>query len=136
MDQLRIVWQAGEALLGGVAFDQDPEGARHNVLLSLQEMVTNVLRHAYECDETRPIEIDFEASAEAFEVVLRDEGPAFDPLGHDIGILAEDEAMPTEGGGWGIHIARLLMDEVDYARIGDKNELRMKKFAHTSSRVQ
>lgn len=136
MDQLSIVWQAGEVLLADVPFEHDPVLTRQNVLLSLQEMVTNVLRHAYECDETRPIELDFEASESGFAVVLRDEGPAFDPLGHDSGILAEDEVMPTESGGWGIRIARLLMDEVEYARIGDKNELRMKKFAQTSSRVQ
>ena len=136
MDQLRIVWQTGETLLETVPFDEDPEGARYNVLLALQEMVTNVLRHAYECDESKPIEVEFIASDEGFEVGLLDEGPGFDPLEHDTGILAEDEAMPAEVGGFGIHIARLVMDEVEYERRDNKNRLRMKKFARVSSTVR
>src|SRR5262245_37329417 len=46
MDHLRIVWQTGETLLESVPFQDDPDGTRYNVLLAVQEMVTNILRHA------------------------------------------------------------------------------------------
>ena len=44
MDQLRIVWQTGEALLQPIQFADDPEGTRYNILVAIQEMLTNVLR--------------------------------------------------------------------------------------------
>ncbi|MGE3173638.1 MAG: ATP-binding protein [Planctomycetota bacterium] len=133
MDQLRLVWQTGETLLESVPFQEDAEGTRYHVLLALQEMVTNVLRHAYELDETLPIEVQFTVTGDSFEVELRDQGPEFDPLEHDTGGLGLVEQMPAEAGGYGIYIARMVMDEVVYARRDGWNTLRMKKLAGASS---
>jgi serine/threonine-protein kinase RsbW len=126
MDHLRLVWQTGETLLESVVFDEDPEGNRYNVLLALQEMVTNVLRHAYRLDESKPVEVSFELSDDLLQVELRDQGPEFDPLAHEGGDFMGQE-MPTECGGFGIHIARLVMDRVEYAREQGWNILRLCK---------
>lgn len=127
MDHLRLVWQTGETLLESVVFDEDPEGNRYNVLLALQEMVTNVLRHAYRLDQQKPVEVRFELAEDQLTVALRDQGPPFDPLAHDVNTACHAEDMPTECGGFGIHIARLVMDRVEYRRDGAWNELRMVK---------
>lgn len=132
-DQLRLVWQTGETMLESIVFEEDPEGTRYHVLLALQEMVTNVLRHAYELDETLPIEVQFTVTSDSFEVELRDRGPAFDPLAHDTTALGLGEAMPAEAGGYGIYIARMVMDEVAYCRRDGWNALRMKKLARTAT---
>jgi serine/threonine-protein kinase RsbW len=132
-DQLRLVWQVGETLLESMTFDEDPEGTRYNVLLALQEMVTNVLRHAYELDDGKPIEVAFTVDADAFEVMLRDQGPAFDPLAYDAADLLDLAEMPTEAGGFGIHIAKLVMDEVAYERTDGWNILRMKKLVRVTA---
>jgi anti-sigma regulatory factor (Ser/Thr protein kinase) len=116
MDHLRIVWQTGETLLDSVAFDEDPEGTRYNVLLALQEMVTNVLRHGYQLEQTGPIEVVFTVDGDALRIELRDQGPAFDPLAYEAGEGAGDAEMPTECGGYGIRIARMVMDRVEYVR--------------------
>ena len=136
LDQLRLVWQTGETMLESIPFDDDPEGTRYHVLLALQEMVTNVLRHAYELDESRPIEVLFTATNDAFEVELRDSGPAFDPLAHDTADLANLDRMPVEAGGYGIYIARMVMDEVVYVRRDGWNVLRMKRLARAASGVR
>ncbi|MFK7740995.1 MAG: ATP-binding protein [Planctomycetota bacterium] len=127
MDHLRLVWQTGETLLDSVAFDEDPEGTRYNVLLALQEMVTNVLRHGYQLDESKPLEVSFQLDDERLQVELRDQGPEFDPTAAD-----DDEAdysmdMPTEAGGYGIRIARMVMDDVTWRRDGEWNCLRLVK---------
>jgi anti-sigma regulatory factor (Ser/Thr protein kinase) len=127
MDHLRLVWQTGETLLESVVFDDDPEGNRYNVLLALQEVVTNVLRHSYKLDQQKPIEVRFDLSDDRFVVELRDQGPPFDPLGHEVAgaVLAAD--MPTQCGGFGIHIVRIVMDEIEYRREGGWNVLRLAK---------
>jgi serine/threonine-protein kinase RsbW len=127
MDHLRLVWQTGEALLESVAFEDDPEGTRYNILLAVQEMVTNVLRHAYDFDDSQPVEVVFDLKADAVEISLRDRGPEFDPLQHDLRALANPEEMPIETGGYGIYIARMVMDDVVYERHQGWNEVRMRK---------
>ena len=129
LDHLRIVWQTGEALLENLTFGSDTEGTRYNVLVSLQEMVTNVMRHGYEGDDSRPIEVEFRCDDDRFSVELRDSGPAFDPLGH-----AFDPDQPSfedvdTVGGYGIMIARTVMDRIEYERRDSWNCLRLTKLA-------
>ena len=127
MDHLRLVWQTGETLLDSVVFDEDPEGTRYNVLLALQEMVTNVLRHGYRMDESKPIEVTFRLEPDTLHITLRDQGPAFDPLSYDTSAVDLDASMPSECGGHGIRIARMVMDEVVYRRENGWNTLRLAK---------
>ncbi len=129
MDHLRLVWQTGETLLDSVVFDENPEGTRYNVLVALQEMVTNVLRHAYRLDETKPIEIEFALGEDTLQITLRDQGPRFDPLQYDSGAIDADDTMPTAAGGHGIRIARQVMDKVEYEHVGGWNTLRLTKCA-------
>ena len=126
MDHLRLVWQTGETLLESVPFQEDPEGTRYNVLLALQEMVTNVLRHAYQGDEKRPVEVQFEAAGDGIAVTLRDQGPEFNPLEVDSPEPRSSmQAIPD--GGYGIMIARMVMDTIDYRRERGWNVVRMQK---------
>lgn len=127
MDHLRLVWQAGETLLETVPFQDDPEGTRYNVLVALQEMVTNVYRHAYDGADDRPLRIDFAADHEGFTVTLRDQGPAFDP--RTVAPPPMDDAFPAESGGFGIMIARAVMDALEYQRIDGCNVVTMRKHA-------
>lgn len=129
MDHLRLIWQTGETLLESVVFDEDPEGTRYNVLVALQEMVTNVLRHGYRLDESKPIEVVFALTEDSLQIELRDQGPAFDPLAYDTSERDVDHTMPEEGGGFGIHIARAVMDKVEYRRENGWNTLRLSKCA-------
>ena len=127
MDHLRIVWQTGETLLETFPFEEDPEGTRYNILLALQEMVTNVLRHAYQLDERKPIEVVFEVDDAQLAIELRDRGPAFDPLTFQRERGGDADELPTAAGGFGIEFARAVMDEVTYVREAGWNCLRLCK---------
>lgn len=135
MDHLRLVWQTGETLLDSVAFDEDPEGTRYNVLVALQEMVTNVLRHGYQLDESRPVEVIFEITSEALRITVRDQGPMFDPTRFHRDPCGADASMPTEVGGHGIRIVRQVMDKVEYERVDGWNTLRMCKWVHVKATI-
>ena len=129
MDQLRIVWQTGETLLESIPFQDDPEGTRYNVLLAVQEMITNVLRHAYGKDDEQPVLVAFEADDRGIQVEIRDQGVAFNPAVVEISD-SDDDGMPQDPGGYGIMIARMVMDRLDYVREGDWNVLSMSKSVH------
>ncbi len=66
----------------------------------------------------------------------RDRGAAFDPLAHDTKSVELGDAMPAEAGGYGIYIARMVMDEVRYVRRDGWNVLRMKKLARAASGIR
>ncbi len=127
MDQLKLSQEAAELLMASVDFGENSEMHRDLVLVALMEVVTNVLRHAYEGDESQPIEVEFACSEESFVIEVRDRGPAFNPLAHDVTKFAEDGPMPTAEGGFGIHITREVMDKATYARRDGWNILRMEK---------
>ena len=133
MDHLRLVWQTGETLLDSIPFQEDPEGTRYNVLLALQEMVTNVLRHAYAGDESKPLEVKFTANGEGFAAELKDRGPEFDPLAVETAAAgsSEEASMPVKEGGYGIMITKMVMDSMEYERQHGWNVLRMHKSVRT-----
>lgn len=126
LDQLRLVWQAGEALLETVSFDEDPEGTRYNVLVSVQEMVTNVFRHGYR-DMDGSIEVRFALDPDRFSVEIRDQAPPFDPTSFAMNEVVSEEP-PTQVGGYGIMIVRSVMDEVAYEHVDGQNRLCLTKF--------
>lgn len=128
LDHLRLLWQVGETLLESVPFEDDPEGTRYNILLAVQEMVTNILRHAYRNDDSQPIELRMEASTVDFKVHLRDRGNEFNPLSYEPPSTQDVTAPPiTESGGYGIMIVKMVMDHVAYERKDDWNILHMRK---------
>src|SRR5690606_17739729 len=126
LDHLQLVWQVGETLLESVPFREDPEGARYNALLATQEMLTNVLRYAHRGDDSQPVELVMTTDDSGFCVEIRDDGPPFDPISHPAPSPV-DAAGELRPGGYGIMIARLVMDAVDYRRDGARNVLRMRK---------
>lgn len=136
MDHLRLVWQVGETLLEPVAFADDPEGTRYNILLALQEMLTNVLRHAYAPSDPRPIEVTFDVTDSVVEIGVRDRGREFNPLEYEATELMAADAPALSSGGYGIYITRMVMDEVTYQRTGGWNHLRMRKLCNQSAEVE
>ena len=139
VDYLRIIWQAVEALLEQAEFDEDPVQTRYNVLLSLQEAVSNVLRHGYSSGGDAGIWIEVRAALDdqSFRVELRDRCEPFDPT--DVSQLAEDAtddvtALPE--GGYGIHIMRAVLDRLDYERQGNENVLILEKRTAVLARVE
>ncbi len=95
--------------------------------MAVDEALTNIIEHGYggESDE-HTIEIICKTEPGKFLITIVDDSPAFNPLEHE----APDPREPLdsrEPGGWGIYFIRRLMDDVAYAREGDKNVLTLTK---------
>ncbi len=98
------------------------------IALAVDEACTNIIRHAYQNDPTREIEVSVERKKDRFEVSIVDSGRRFDPS-----ILKplnlKEHLTHYRRGGLGVYLMKTLMDKVEYNTIeGRKNEVRLTKF--------
>ena len=87
---------------------------------AVQEAVTNVIRHGLRGDAGRRFSVQMYRHADAFEVVLLDDGPEYD--------LSEPRLPEPEElheGGYGVHIMHSWADEVHLDRVDGVNRLRL-----------
>jgi serine/threonine-protein kinase RsbW len=91
-----------------------------DVLLCIEEILSNVIRHGGEGRHTRAIEVEARLTGDEVEIRIVDDGMAFNPLLHATPrIDAPLEARKP--GGLGIHLVRNLMDRVHYERRENRN---------------
>jgi serine/threonine-protein kinase RsbW len=109
------------------------EETRRDLGLAIDEMISNIAKFAYAKDAAKAVRLELSIDDDAVELVIEDDGVAFDPLSAsppDTGAgLASRKA-----GGLGIHLVRHLMDAVVYARVGGSNRLTLRKVLSTMGR--
>jgi len=100
-----------ERLCGEIGFDADTAG---QVMLSVDEALTNIIRHAYEGRGDGRIEVEFEPLGDAtptgLRVRLRDYGRTV-----DLCKIKPRDLADVRPGGLGVHIMQQCMDDVQYA---------------------
>jgi anti-anti-sigma factor len=114
-----------ERLATKVAFD---------LALAVDEVLTNVIRYAYDGDAAREIAVRIVRDDAVLTVEIEDDGRPFDPRT----IAAPDVSSPAAErpiGGLGMHLVRAVMERVEYRRERDKNLLRMTKALAPASPV-
>ena len=104
-----------------------PDGWAMKFNICLDELITNVVSYGYEDSNAadHEIKVSITETSDQVEVVLQDDGAAFDPVSEapdpDLDSSAEDRQV----GGLGIHFVRNFMDEVTWERRGDFNLTRL-----------
>lgn len=96
--------------------------AARDLVQAVGEAVSNVMRHAYGGDPTRPVRLVCRRAAGALEVEVCDHGIGFDPF-------AQPVPPPDElrSGGRGLFLIRELVDACEYERVDGWNCLRLRK---------
>lgn len=84
------------------------EKAIGEVVLAVDEALTNVIRHAYGGKQGK-IKVEFKDYPDRVEIAIRDFGTKFDPTQKPM-----PELPPTKAGGLGIYFIKTLMDKVEY----------------------
>ncbi len=93
--------------------------------LCAQEMVTNIIDHAYSDQGLHHIDLSCSVDDGFVALVIEDNGEPFDPLQRppsDSGVSLEDVKI----GGLGIQLVRSLLSDCSYARRGGHNVLTLR----------
>lgn len=102
--------------------------------LASEEVLVNIIHHAYK-GKGGGVDLSIRTVDHRIEIVIRDQGPFFDPLAAETKF---DPTLPLEErqvGGLGIPFMKQFMDEVRYERQGDENVLTLiKKISPVPSR--
>jgi len=115
----------GEALEEFGETNELPMKLVMEVTLALDELVTNVITHAYK-DGPGEVAVIVRLADGVLHAEGIDDGPPFDPLAQaapDTSLSLEDREI----GGLGLHLVRTMMDEVEYSREDDRNHVRLQK---------
>jgi serine/threonine-protein kinase RsbW len=94
--------------------------------LALEEIFMNVVMHGSAGGDLRQVHVSLALSPEGLTMTVEDDGPGFDPLSlppPDVTASLADRPV----GGLGVFLARKMMDTVSYARVAERNQLRMSK---------
>ena len=110
-------------VLGKVDELPNREHVIYNVQLAVQEICANVIEHAYKHDGDKRINVEFIMKSDRFEVVIVDHGVSF-----DISALPETNLDEPQIGGYGLFLARQLLDEVQYHPQPNDNRWRLVKY--------
>lgn len=105
-----------------------PEAARWDLLLVFEEILVNVIEHAY-AGRAGAVEVRVDCDASELQLVVVDQGTAFDPLAEEPPVL-EAPVGERPIGGLGIHLVKTLCDEAEYRREGESNILTVRKRLH------
>ncbi len=124
-EALRTIDEPIDSLLEHV--DSFDESAVYNVKLAVHEICTNIVEHAYEFKHDAQVELWLgliERPAVRLVVTLRDSGIPFTDLpdGHEEPSADLDD---HGDGGYGLFLAHMLMDSVEYRRVGEYNMWRL-----------
>ena len=84
--------------------------------LSLEEALTNAIKHGNKKNENKKINVRYSVNAERADIYIADEGAGFKPLDIPDPTKAENIILPS---GRGIMLMRTYMNLVEYNDIGN-----------------
>jgi serine/threonine-protein kinase RsbW/sigma-B regulation protein RsbU (phosphoserine phosphatase) len=94
----------------------------YRLTLSLDEIVSNVIRHGYSDPGDHVVEVRVTVSGGIVTAVIEDDGHPYDPRESP----EPDLSLPVEQrgpGGLGIYLVKQMMDSIDYQRRDGRNVL-------------
>ncbi|MGA2985408.1 MAG: ATP-binding protein [Terriglobia bacterium] len=103
-----------------------PPETEYDLNLALDEIITNVAKHAFPDGREHHFTLQIAVSDEEFLARIEDDGIAFNPTEHPTPDL--DAPLETrKEGGLGIFLVRQIMTSIEYQRAAGKNLVTLRK---------
>ena len=90
--------------------------------LALEELGLNVINYGHD-EGLHEIQFTVTSQAEQVTIEMTDDGRPFDPLNDAPSPDLSSPLVDRRIGGRGVHLVRMLMDQVEYQRIAGKNQI-------------
>jgi serine/threonine-protein kinase RsbW len=103
-----------------------PKAVLSDLNVALDEILNNTINYGYADDKRHEIVVSLSLARGELVAEVQDDAMAFNPLKAptpDLSAGLHDRRL----GGIGVHLVRSLMDNVEYAREGESNRLRLRK---------
>jgi anti-sigma regulatory factor (Ser/Thr protein kinase) len=130
-NDLAAMARLADAVARFVAAHQLSDAVANALNVCVDEAVSNAINHGYAAGARGEIAVRLARRADRVVLEIEDDGAPFDPLQApepDLSLPLAERPI----GGLGVHLMRNLMDEVAYARVGDKNLLKLVKNVATT----
>jgi serine/threonine-protein kinase RsbW len=101
-----------------------PDKTLHDLKLAAEEVVANIINHAYKNAPDQAIEITISAMHDQIQICFTDDAIACNPL--EFG-TNDDREKDLCSGGMGLQIIRSITDSQTYERIDNRNVLTITK---------
>jgi serine/threonine-protein kinase RsbW len=98
----------------------------YDLNLALDEIITNVIRHAFADGHPHQFTVRISLDRSEFVAQVEDDGREFNPVARPTPDLNAPLAE-RKVGGLGIHLVRNIMDSFEYERVGGKNLVTLRK---------
>jgi serine/threonine-protein kinase RsbW len=103
-----------------------PPATEYDLNLALDEVVTNVIKHAYPAGGEHQFTLQIDLSPEEFVARVEDDGRPFNPTEHPAPHLDVPLEERKEGG-LGIFLVRQIVTSFEYQRLDGKNIVTLRK---------
>lgn len=97
-----------------------------DIRLAVDEAVTNIIKHAYQNDTSKEINISLKFTDAQLCIYLTDTGRSFEFETYKLPDIKKQIELKKRGG-MGVYLIHSLMDKVSYTRKGQKNRMIMCK---------
>ncbi len=110
-----------QAILAEAADHGFSEDAIFAIKLTLEEAITNAIKHGNKCDRSKTVTVRYAVDSVEVVIYIQDEGAGFDPQDVPDPTVPERLSLPN---GRGILLMKAYMNEVEYRRNGREIFLR------------
>jgi anti-sigma regulatory factor (Ser/Thr protein kinase) len=103
-----------------------PAKALIELQVAIDEIISNVIKYAWPDGDPHELQVRMAVGDSVAEVDIIDDGQRYDPRD------APAPAPPRSGirpptGGRGVHLVKQLVDRFEYARVGERNHVKLTK---------
>jgi len=121
-NQLAELRRMGFALAEFLDDEGVSKSTAHRVKLVVEELVVNVIQHAFDDGAPHAIVLDIRTDPQGVAIMVEDDGKAFDPTSAPSPPLKE-LLESGKSGGLGVAIIKKVTRELTYQRVDDKNRV-------------